>query len=327
MCHSWQEEAPSTTVRNAFAIFGGAAMADNQYCRRRDLLLGQIREQAAKIEELMKQLEVANKRANQKQSEPANASSPSHSVSASTTDPSNMSELCPSDIGTPERDHVTKPDVLDWIAKARESIEAFGGYINMGGTGVTKDLVNGGDVLGWKDSSSESSDADDEGGHDDAETKSDIHVEVEDVDAKSVQRQRGRTRPQGPPASEASTSRTVDDTGSNNTTSSRRRKSRTREKLAILPVEATPIGLLANMSLRKARSRKSSRSPSVSTTEDNEYGVANDDYFRADSKSLFCSSAASTLTRLQVLGRIVRLCMRNIRHRTFFVVGWSARQK
>ena len=302
-------------------------MADNQYCRRRDLLLGQIREQAAKIEELMKQLEVANKRANQKQSEPANASSPSHSVSASTTDPSNMSELCPSDIGTPERDHVTKPDVLDWIAKARESIEAFGGYINMGGTGVTKDLVNGGDVLGWKDSSSESSDADDEGGHDDAETKSDIHVEVEDVDAKSVQRQRGRTRPQGPPASEASTSRTVDETGSNNTTSSRRRKSRTREKLAILPVEATPIGLLANMSLRKARSRKSSRSPSVSTTEDNEYGVANDDYFRADSKSLFCLSAASTLTRLQVLGRIVRLCMRNIRHRTFFAVGWSARPK
>ena len=34
---------------------------------------------------------------------------------------------------------ITKPDVLDWIAKARESIEAFGGYISMGGPSVTKD--------------------------------------------------------------------------------------------------------------------------------------------------------------------------------------------
>ncbi|KAI0787822.1 hypothetical protein C8Q74DRAFT_1315611 [Fomes fomentarius] len=250
---------------------------------RRDLLLGQIREQAAKIEELMKQLEVANKRAGQKQGEAANAPSPPHSASASTTDLSNLSELTHSDIGTPEPgpEAITKPDVLDWIAKARESIEAFGGYINMGGPGVTKDLLSGDDPLGWRDSSSDSSEVEGETAEDQQDDHSDIHVKVEDVDGKPAP-QRGRTRPEGPPASEASTSRAGDETSSK---SSRRRRSRNKERLAILPVEAAPIGLLANMSLRKPRSRKSSRSRSVSTTDDNdnEYGVANEDYFRADS--------------------------------------------
>ena len=46
-----------------------------------------------------------------------------------------VSELTASYIGTPEQimKQITKPDVLDWIAKERESIEAFGGNINMGG--------------------------------------------------------------------------------------------------------------------------------------------------------------------------------------------------
>ncbi|KAI0683199.1 hypothetical protein C8T65DRAFT_685468 [Cerioporus squamosus] len=256
---------------------------------RRDLLLGQIREQAAKIEELMKQLEQANKRASQKavKSEGANAASPSHSASGSTADLSNFStgELTGSEIGTPEpaSDHLTKPDVLDWIAKARQSMEAFGGYINMGGPSVTKDML-GEDVLGWKDSSSEEGDS---AGQDDAdETKSDIHVEVQDVDAPRSEPQRGRTRPEGPGAAEASTSATETGTASSTTQSSRRKKSRTgagREKLAILPNEVAPIGMLANLSLKKSRSRRSSRSRSVSTVDDNEYGVANDDYFRANS--------------------------------------------
>ncbi|KAI0749472.1 hypothetical protein C8Q80DRAFT_1269350 [Daedaleopsis nitida] len=250
---------------------------------RRDLLLGQIREQATKIEELMKQLEEANKRANLKQSD---TNAPSPSQSASNTDPSNISELSTSEIGTPEpaTNHITKPDVLDWIAKARESIEAFGGYINMGGTGATKDLLSGGDLLGWKDSSSESEDA--EGDSEEDGYKSDLHVEVRDVDAKQAEVQRGRARPEGPPANEASTSQAKSDATSSSRRTSRRPKSATREKLAILPVDATPIGLLANMSLKKKpRSRKSSRSPSVSTTEDNEYGMANEDYFRASSPS------------------------------------------
>ncbi|KAI0370391.1 hypothetical protein BV20DRAFT_1074886 [Pilatotrama ljubarskyi] len=252
---------------------------------RRDLLLGQIREQATKIEELMKQLEEANKRAGEKSQARDNAPSPSHSADHPSTMSATTSELTASDIGTPEpaTDHITKPDVLDWIAKARESIEAFGGYINMGGPGVTKDLL-GEDVLGWKDSSS--SDEAEEGETQAQEQsqggdESNIHVEVEDMDAKEGERpvSRGRTRPSdqaaeesGAPSSEGARTR-----------SSRRKKSRQGEKLAILPNEAAPIGMLANLSLRASKSRRSSRSRSVSTVDDNEYGVANDDYFRASS--------------------------------------------
>ena len=331
MCDSWSEEAPGTSVRISpfhVSCLRAAHVGRWSTIRRRDLLLSQIREQAAKIEELMKQLEEANKRASQKQiaeSERANAPSPSHSASASTTDPSNFStsELTGSEIGTPEpaSDHLTKPDVLDWIAKARESIEAFGGYINMGGPAVTKDLL-GEDVLGWKDSSSEGSEQGDAGGQDNVdEAKNGIHVEVQDVDAPASEPQRGRARPEGSSTAEASTSM-VEGRGSASSTtqSSRRKKSRARsEKLAILPNEVAPIGMLANLSLKKSRSRRSSRSRSVSTVDDNEYGVANDDYFRAHSMcTVTLSLWLSTHTSFsQVLGQIVPSCMHSIRHHIF----------
>lgn len=253
--------------------------------RRRDLLLGQIREQATKIEELMKKLEQANKRAGTSKA-PGDAPSPEsadhHSAMSATT-----SELTASDIGTPEPvpEQITKPDVLDWIAKARESIEAFGGYINMGGPGVTKDLL-GEDVLGWKDSSS-SDDAEEgaaEEPKEEEEEEGDIHVEVEDVDAKGGERPASRGRKRLEQLSGEGSGAQARDQGSRQ--GSRRKKSRQgREKLAILPNEAAPIGMLANLSLRASRSRKSSRSRSVSTTaDDNDFGVANDDYFRASSE-------------------------------------------
>ncbi|KAI0833291.1 hypothetical protein BC628DRAFT_1424797 [Trametes gibbosa] len=253
---------------------------------RRDLLLGQIREQAAKIEELMKQLEVANNRAGTSKSQGGdNTSSPAHSTDLPSTMSATTSELTQSDIGTPEPavEVIAKPDVLDWIAKARESIEAFGGYINMGGPGVTKDML-GEDVMGWKDSS-ESDDAEERQDEiprgDEDEGEGEIHVEVEDVDAKGGSRpaSRGRTR-----VAQQSVSESGQQKDDASTQSTRRRKSRQgREKLAILPNEVAPIGMLAGLSLRASRSRKSSRSRSVSTTDDNDYGVANDDYFRATS--------------------------------------------
>jgi len=49
-----------------------------------------------------------------------------------------------------------KPEVLDWVAKAKESIEAFGGYIGIGIASVTKDLI------GDYDDSVDSDDGDDE---------------------------------------------------------------------------------------------------------------------------------------------------------------------
>ena len=232
----------------------------------------------------MKQLEDANQRAASKEAAAAAAAAahaPSPPQSVSTGDlPSSISggtsELTASEFGTPEPPGgmITKPDVLDWIAKARESIEAFGGYISMGGPSVTKDLL-GDDVLDWKDSSSE-----DEGGgegSDNDDSRGDLRVKVEDIDVPP----RGRSR-------DESARSLRDDASSAHTESPRSRKNRPgagREKLAILPNEAAPIGMLANLSLRKSRRSRSSRSRSVSTADDNEYGVANEDYFRASSKS------------------------------------------
>ena len=102
-------------------------------------------------------------------------------------------------------------------------------------------------------------------------------VKVEDIDVPP----RGRSR-------DESARSLRDDASSAHTESPRSRKNRPgagREKLAILPNEAAPIGMLANLSLRKSRRSRSSRSRSVSTADDNEYGVANEDYFRASSKS------------------------------------------
>lgn len=241
----------------------------------------------------MKQLEQANKRAgNPKPQGGENAPSPEsgdhHSTMSATT-----TELTASDLGTPEPvpEEITKPDVLDWIKKARESIEAFGGYINMGGPGVTKDLL-GEDVLGWKDSSS--SDDAEEYPEGEPEEEGDIHVEVEDVDAKPDGERpasRGRTR-LVEQLGESSSAQ-----GRDASKDSRRKKSRQRDKLAILPNEAAPLGMLANLSLRASRSRKSSRSPSVSTADDNDFGVANDDYFRASSK---CSTGIVEFSRAHV---------------------------
>lgn len=234
----------------------------------------------------MKQLEEANKRAADKPQGGENAPSPTHSADHPSTMSATTSELTASDIGTPEpvSDHLTKPDVLDWIAKARESIEAFGGYINMGGPGVTKDLL-GEDVLGWKDSS-ESDEAEEGAPGEKADEEGEVHVEVEDVDAPESERpvSRGRTRPEQQAGDASASGLQAKDESS--TQSSRRKKSRGggREKLAILPNEAAPIGMLANLSLRASRSRRSSRSRSVSTTEEHDgYGVANEDYFRATS--------------------------------------------
>ena len=167
-----------------------------------------------------------------------------------------------------------------------------------------QDLV-GEDVLGWKDSSDDSYDelSGDEGGEEWEDAESDFHVEVEDVNAKRDGPQRGRSRPR-----ELAAEAKEDDRNSI-TRSSRRRKSRgglMREKLAISPNEAAPIGMLANLSLRKSRSRKSSRSRSVSTVGSNDYGVANGHYvrvillLRATSTSPF-SALATSFRCLRVL--------------------------
>ncbi|KAI5992997.1 hypothetical protein EDD15DRAFT_2268871 [Pisolithus albus] len=82
---------------------------------KRELLLKQIREQAAQIEELVMRLEQSNQRAG------------TSGMVASPSDP--HSPLPATGIDTNSEDVVRKQEVQEWIYKARESLQTFGGLI------------------------------------------------------------------------------------------------------------------------------------------------------------------------------------------------------
>ncbi|KAG0694802.1 hypothetical protein DFH29DRAFT_1032599, partial [Suillus ampliporus] len=105
---------------------------------KREHLLNQIREQAAQIQELMAQLEVTNRRA-------ASTSVSSPSACTMPLSPSSSVDLhSPTlDPNTPADSAPPKPEVQDWIAKARASIEAFGGLIALGGTATQSMHIDG----------------------------------------------------------------------------------------------------------------------------------------------------------------------------------------
>lgn len=244
--------------------------------RKREDLLKQIRDQHTQIQDLMDQLEQLNRKVGR----PSRPASPAHS--AATTDLlSSVSfatgEVTSSEAGSPmpDAEHVTKPDVLDWIAKARESINAFGGYINMGGPSVTKEEL-GEDVVYGSDSTG---------------SGEDYTFAVEDYDASE-----GETR-EGGVASDVSREASEDEAlntarsnqflgdsleGSASGTSRRRSGgSSGKTKLATLPSESAPFGLMAGLALRnKSHKRWPSRPQSeASADEADDVGLANDNYF------------------------------------------------
>lgn len=231
-------------------------------CRKRELLLNQIRDQAESIKKLMAELEEANKKVKQVQAQTgSNAPSP-----ASTTDFSFISmsdsrlmspEIEGEPTGTPEATR-TRADVQDWIAKARESIQAFDGYINMGGPGVrTSDLL-----------------ADDEG--------SDPEAEYAGVDAGDDDEEYALTVDDGE-ADEPSTDEDVvrvrrlsgpDDAAG----------ARSKGQLATIPSPAAPFGLMAKLHLGSNRAglrrMKSKSSVGAEEEDDEDVGLANPDFFR-----------------------------------------------
>ena len=224
----------------------------------------------------MDQLEQVNRKAGR----PSRPASPTHSTattdllstaSFATGDPTS------SDAGSPMPDSdVTKPDVLDWIAKARESISAFGEYISMGGPGVTKGEL--GEDEPWSDSAGSNGDdyvfavvyADASGGEArDRGDISDISRDVSEDESPNTTR-RGEF---------------IGGSAEGSTTGSGRRKpggSTGKTKLATLPSESAPFGLMAGLALRTKRDKTwaGGSASDVSGDENDDVGLANDDYFR-----------------------------------------------
>jgi hypothetical protein len=166
-----------------------------------------------------------------------------------------LSPLDPSSPDPPQP--VPKPDVEEWIAKARESIEAFGGFIGAGGAGMTKSFLVDEDP-------------------EDSGSSEDYEIAVEDEDGETVELDVGGE----------------EDGGGNDARQKRRSTSRETpsvsgssmgsghsgsgtQKLVTLPSEASPFGLIANLSLKQ---RKRRSSPGIEEGDD--VGVANEDFFR-----------------------------------------------
>jgi hypothetical protein len=211
------------------------------YIRKREHLLNQIREQAAQIQELMAQLDITNR-----QVAPASVSSPS--ITNIPMSPSSSIDLhSPTlDPNTPADSAPPKPEVQDWLAKARASIDTFGGLIGLGGS--THSML--------VDEDPEKYDSDEE--------VYGFDFEDDDTDDEG----NGYAT-----AEEGGRSRRSQSRERHSPTALAKKKELADKKLGMLPHADSPFGLMAHMANR-ARGKSAEPEPQDAV------GVANVDFFK-----------------------------------------------
>ncbi|KAH9168828.1 hypothetical protein EDB89DRAFT_2073548 [Lactarius sanguifluus] len=221
---------------------------------KRELLLAKIRDQATRIKELMAQLEatqMADKNVMQLTAnlptEFARSSTLGSPASGSFVDSSGYVDVSsPFDSASSfgaAHSNISQEN-SEWIAKARENLEAFGDFIRLGGSSTARsDLVD----QDLEDSSSSDDghliDGDSSGSEDEL-----------DVDRLSPEI-RGTVR-----------ERTLSGKGSPSG----------RAKMVGLPAQASPFGMMATLSVRNIKPKGSASV--ISDVSD--LGVANEDFFR-----------------------------------------------
>lgn len=264
MCDSWTQEAQTAAVRLPSCCRPFTDLTS--LCRKREHLLNQIRDQAAQISELMSKLEEANHKAGRR----ASGATAPLLPAVIKHEPGGASDLATEpDIGTPlpQSPRAASAEVEDWITKARQSIEAFGGFISMGGPSVTMDMLGDG-------GSGESAPASDDEGE--------YELYVEDVDAEDGV---------GAGAGDAESLFGEEPRGafSRESTEVPAPTRRGHGKLASVPNESVPFGLFRELAITKRRRRRPSRSVSEVGEEDaSDVGLANDDYFRPSEWTAGC---------------------------------------
>lgn len=243
--------------------------------RKREHLINQIKEQAAQISDLMSKLEEANRIASRRVS-----------VSAP-VDPKPIPDICDEGAAAvlaaedltgsvPVPCPPPEGAVADWITNARRSIEALGVYVGMGSASVTVDMLG----EGGSEAASSDEDYDDDG-----------EELGDEEDAMSPQDDE-------PPGSHqsgmspASTTSTADGTPG--------RRAGGSAKLAILPAEDAPFGLMANLSLSMAK--RSARRAASREHDEDEVGLASRYYFRPSAYNYI------SLSPVAIVHRISRSC-------------------
>lgn len=227
---------------------------DSLLCRKREHLLTQIREQATQIQQLIAQLE-----ATKRQPQPRVRTLSSGRRSSPGADLLSPIDSTLSD----SSDSSPKPDVEEWIAKARESFEAFGEFIGAGGVEMTKKFLV-------------DEDPENSGGSDDDNYEfalEDDEGETTPIDELFAERSSSDHDGEQMGISTAS----VSGVNGGPVPVPKKKSSNGSEKLVILPGEAAPFGLIASLSL-KARKRRGS---DVTADDDDDVGVASGDFFRS----------------------------------------------
>lgn len=234
--------------------------------------MNQIREQAEEIRKLMAKLDDSSNMS--LHSGASDTFSPSPRVQSPVQSPSSVthSYYNPDDpISGGNLSPETNKAVEDWIAKAKESFAAFGGFI---GAGMPKSYFLKGDLEG-----STSSDEDD-------------YVEVEDPDGLTGDRDEYEFAVERPDGEDMvtieisgraelrhKTSASSLSTNATGTTGRLNRKKLTveSEKPAILPGEAVPFGLFGKMSLQQNRTRVNNGEKEDDATP----GIASGGFFKS----------------------------------------------
>ncbi|KAJ7593031.1 hypothetical protein C8J56DRAFT_1023845 [Mycena floridula] len=204
---------------------------------KREHLLNQIREQAEQIQQLMSQLQAANKKSSLDSISPV--------LSPTTT---HASFFGPDAAVSPPINPEMNKAVEDWIEKAKDSLNQFGDYIGIGGLPRSY-LLN-------EDPEDPSGSDGNQSDEDNGEGEVPISVISDEEDNGTEGQQTVRHK--------------------RSFSSSNEKKDSGGEKLATLPSEAVPYGLMAQLALTN------NRGSSGNMEEDQEkgVGVANEDFFR-----------------------------------------------
>ncbi|KAJ7494661.1 hypothetical protein B0H11DRAFT_2156005 [Mycena galericulata] len=227
---------------------------------KREHLLNQIREQAAEIQKLMTQLEETNAR----QARPPNSSAtdtfpltPSSGLHSPVLSPSSTNaSYFPSEGSSTNADSEANKAVEDWIAKARDSLAEFDGFIGIGGAGMPKSYLVKEDL----EDSSSGEEGEEGGNSDEPKSAAEYEIEVLDSEGEEVPQhgQRNKLRQHS--------------VGSSNSTnglrSPKKKDSGGTDKLATLPSEASPFGLMAGSQLEDEQGGKPGGHGSSSPTPD-----------------------------------------------------------
>ncbi|KAJ3815156.1 hypothetical protein F5876DRAFT_72296 [Lentinula aff. lateritia] len=232
---------------------------------KREHLLNEIQKQADEIQKLMAKLaklEEANKQKSSLHSAGLSESSSPPILSPSSTHDSAYfsSDLASATQVSPGANQ----DVEDWIAKARESLAEFGGFIGIGGASMPKSYIVEQDPESLSDS----------GGDTDSSLdapRSNGEYEFAVVDDEGEERSPQGSEIKRPMGKRLSSSSAGSISGF--------KKKESTGKSVTIPNEAVPFGLMAELSYKNIRERGSNSE--VETDEPGaETGVANANFFR-----------------------------------------------